>query len=295
MKKFYEQNKNVFLGLIITSVVVSIIVPAYAISILGTVRDTSNNGLPDPKITAERVGEYNFARGSSGTPAGAYSVPVSTTNQYTVDAMKTSYGHNRLTNVAGGSTNQNFNLPARSVITVNVYLAADEEYRNANPSGWVTAATNKLKSAEPWFKEEHGIQFSIIGNSGTSWNSPAGASCNTLANDMIADIGWPGSAPASADFVFAVSGQSFTEQGCATNTTPTSHSKPDVTVSDNFSPGDLLVMHEITHIYDYDHQCNTGWYDIMEASGVSCNDLSLRIKNWKPSADDIMAANRSWY
>ncbi|MEO9309155.1 MAG: M12 family metallo-peptidase, partial [Nitrososphaera sp.] len=126
--------------------------------------------------------------------------------------------HNRLSNVAGGSTNQDFNLPTRSVITVNVYLAADEEYRNANPGDWVTAATNKLKSAEPWFKEEHGIQFSVVGNSWTAWNSPAGASCNTLANDMISDIGWPGSAPANADFVFAVSGQSFAEQGCATNT-----------------------------------------------------------------------------
>lgn len=59
--------------MIVTTVVFSIVVPAYAISILGTVEDTSNNGLADPKITAERVGEYAFTRGSSGSPAGAYS------------------------------------------------------------------------------------------------------------------------------------------------------------------------------------------------------------------------------
>lgn len=138
--KIYAQNKNILLGAIITSVIVSIVIPAYAIAILGTVKDVSNNGLADPKITAERVGEYNSARGSSGSPAGAYSVPVSTTNTYTVDAMKTSYAHGRLSNVAGGSTNQDFNLATRTLRTVNVYIAADEEYRTAHGASWVTDA-----------------------------------------------------------------------------------------------------------------------------------------------------------
>lgn len=294
--KFYGKNKTALLGIIITSIAVSIIVPAYAISILGTVRDTSNNGLADPKITAERVGEYNWARGSSGTPAGAYSVTVSTTNTYTVDAMKTNYDHGRRTNVAGGSTNQDFNLAARSVRTVDVYIAADEEYRNAHGSSWVTDATNKLKSAEGWFKEEHGIQFNVVGNSGTLWNSPSGANCDTMADDMIADVNWPNGAPSSADFIFGVSGQNIAEVGCATNTSSSSHNKPDVTLTDNFSPGDELVMHEITHLYDYDHQCNTGWYDIMESTGSPCGqDTALRIKNWKPAGDDVMSANRLWY
>jgi len=290
----YSEHRSIFLGVIVASVMVSIVVPAYAIAILGQVRDTSNNGLADPKITAERVGEYDWARGSSGTPAGTYSVTVSSTNAYTVDAMKTSYNHNRLSNVAGGSTNQNFNLPTRTLRTVNVYIAADEEYRTAHGASWVTDATTKLKSSEGWWKEEHGIQFNVVGNSGTSWNSPAGANCDTLTNDLISDI-WHSPYPGGA-FVFAVSGQSIAEVGCAKNTTPTDHDHPTVVITDNFAEGDRLSMHEITHIYDYDHQCNTGWYDIMESTGTPCgSDTALRIKNWKPAGDDVIEANRLWY
>lgn len=134
----------------------SIAIPvAYAIAILGTVKDSSNNGLLDPKITPE-VGKYNWARGSSGTSAGVYSVPVSTTNTYTVNAMEAGYDHGRRSNVAGGSTNQDFNLAAQTVRTVNVYIAAYEEYRSAHGPSWVTDATNKLKSSEGWWEEEHG-------------------------------------------------------------------------------------------------------------------------------------------
>ncbi len=297
--RIYAQNKNILLGVIIASAVISIVIPAYAIAILGTVKDTSNNGLPDPKITAERVGEYNFARGSSGTPAGTYSVPVSSTNTYTVDAMKTSYAHARKINVAGGSTNQDFNLATRpSLRTVNVYISADEEYRSAHSTNWVTDATAKLKSSEGWWKEEHGIQFNVVGNSGTSWNSPAGASCSALTTDLISDV-WHSPYP-SGTFVFAVSGQSIAEVGCATNTSGTSHDHPTVVVTDNFAEADRLTMHEITHIYDYDHQCVTGWYDIMETANPSCGpgtggDTALRIKNWKPAGDDVIEANRLWY
>lgn len=42
--RIYAQHKNVLLGVIIASAVVSIVIPVYAIAILGTVKDASNNG-----------------------------------------------------------------------------------------------------------------------------------------------------------------------------------------------------------------------------------------------------------
>lgn len=294
MSSIYKEHKNAIRATIFASILVAVIIPAYAISISGVVKDTNNIGIPDPKITAERVGEYAWTRGFSFPPWGTYSVGVSSTNTYTVDAMKTGYNHNRLSNVAGGSTNKDFSIPTRTERTVNVYIAADEEYRNAHGAGWVTDATNKLKSSESWWREEHSIKFNVVGNSGTSWNSPSSTSCATLKDDLISDV-WHSPYPGGA-FVFAITGQNVDEVGCATNTNFLFHDHPWVLITDNFAEGDRLSMHEITHLYDYDHQCNTGWYDIMESTGSPCGaDTSLRIKNWKPSGDDVIESNRGWY
>jgi hypothetical protein len=61
------------------------------------------------------------------------------------------------------------------------------------------------------------------------------------------------------------------------------------------------AMHELTHLYNFDHQCDTAvWKDIME-SDTDINDggckyaNSNQIKNWRPSGDDIMASHRGWY
>lgn len=221
---------------------------------------------------------------------------VSTTNAYTVDAMKTGYDHDRLLNVNGGSTNQDFNLATQTPRTVDVYIAADEEYRTNHGGSWVADATAKLESAEGWFSEEHNIQFNVVGNSGTLWTSPTSSDCTTLKNDMVSDVSWTSPWPNDAVVIFGVSGQTIGAVGCATNTSSASHDHPYILVTDNFAEADRLVMHEVTHIYDYDHQCNTGWYDIMESTGTPCgSDTPLRIKNWKPAGDDVMDSHRLWY
>jgi hypothetical protein len=63
MTKSYD--KRALYGIIALIAAVSIIVPAYAIAITGQVKDTSNVGLNDPKITAERIGEYAWTRGGT--------------------------------------------------------------------------------------------------------------------------------------------------------------------------------------------------------------------------------------
>ncbi|MGI0038278.1 MAG: M12 family metallo-peptidase [Nitrososphaera sp.] len=254
------------------------------------------SGLADPKVTAERIGEYKWTRGSG---SGAFSVGVDTTNNYSLDAMREGYQHNRLT-VAGGSTGQVFILQTRSYATLHVLIAADEEYRNLHGANWQTQAENKLRLAEPWFKEEHSIQFNVVGFT-TAWTSQAALAndCTPFASDMVSDTNWPTTNPNNADIMFGITGENITGVGCATNTTPGSHAHPSALVQNSYTPADTLVMHELTHLYDYDHQCDSDdWYDIIEStiSGGSCSgDSSFRLKNWRPAGDDVMASNRNWY
>lgn len=143
-----DENKKALLGaLLAVSLTAVVVIPAYAISISGVVRQVDFSTLADPKITAERVGEYKWTRGTS---TGSYSVGVDTTNNYSVDAMKSGYQHNRINNVPGGSTSQNFILGTRSYATLDVRIAADEEFRNLHGANWQTQAENKLRLAEGW-------------------------------------------------------------------------------------------------------------------------------------------------
>lgn len=94
-----SENKRALLGaLLAVSLTAVVVIPAYAISISGVVRQVDFSTLADPKITAERVGEYKWTRGTS---TDTYSVGVDTTNNYSVDAMKSGYQHNRISNVPG--------------------------------------------------------------------------------------------------------------------------------------------------------------------------------------------------
>jgi hypothetical protein len=291
-------NHRVYLSLVLVAILAAaIIVPAYAISISGTVREVDFSLIDDAKVTAERVEEYQWDRTSS---AGAFSIGVDSTNDYDVDAMKGGYEHNRQEDVAGGSTNVPFILDTQDTETLDVYIAADEDFRNAYGTGWQDEAEEKLRLAEGWFWEEHSIEFNVVGFT-TGWTSQAALAnvCGTFANDMESDLDWPDTNPNNADILFGITGETVTGIGCATNTSAADHAHPTALVQDSYEPADLLVMHELTHLYDYDHQCDTdNWYDVMESSivGGQCTGGSeYRIKNWKPAGDDIMEQNRDWY
>lgn len=183
---------------------------------------------------------------------------------------------------------------------MDVRIATDEEFRSAYPTDWQAQAENKLRLAEGWFKEEHSIQFNVIGFT-SAWTSDEALAndCGTFMTNMISETNWPSTNPGSADILFGITGENVAGIGCATNTTPGSHFRPSALVQDSYMPADLLVMHELTHLYDYDHQCDAdNWYDIMESSiqnGQCSGDNPLRIKNWRPAGDDVMASNRNWY
>lgn len=296
-----EVKKSLIAVIIAIGLAASVIVPAYAYSISGTVR-SGLNGLANPKITAEKAGEYAWARGTS---TGTYSVPVATTNNYQLDAMKGGYSHNRISNVPGGSSGKDFNLSTRTYQVLNVRIAVDEEFRNLYGSNWAAQADSKLRLAEPWFSEEHSINFQHSSNTGTVWVTGGTCkSCTCLHNDMLADTGWPNTNPGGvATVMVGFTGETMAGggHGCSTNTSPASHYRPASLIENGFTPLDKLVMHELTHLYDFDHQCDTAvWYDIME-SDVDINNGQCAFinpnwsKNWRPIGDDTMAANRAWY
>lgn len=155
------------------------------------------------------------------------------------------------------------------------------------------------------FSEEHSINFEHSSNTGTVWvTSGTCKSCTCLHNDMLADTGWPNTNPGNvATVMVGFTGETMAGggYGCTDPTSDASHYRPSSTIQNSFTPLDKLVMHELTHMYDFDHQCDIAvWYDIMESDTDPDNGQCSFInpnwtKNWRPIGDDKMTANRAWY
>lgn len=270
---------------------VVIVQPAYAISITGKVK-SGTNGLGDAKVTGERVGEYKWTRSATSGTVGSYTLTVASTNSYTVSAMKTSYTRSTAT-VNGGSVAPDLSLSTRSLTNIVFKIAFDTA-----PGSRLTIeqARSYLYAAEPWFREEHSIDFTETGP-GTAWTT-SGVSDNyctpTMSTDMRNDVNWNSGNYGIAEILIGFTGIQMTDATGCINAIPTQGGTHPYILVSNTSP-DIArtVMHEVSHAYGLPHvsTCSSQIPGIMASF---CTD-SIYIKNWVPADDTTMQARRGWY
>jgi hypothetical protein len=284
-----------FLVSIIAATLLSVtVLQAYAVNITGNVK-SGGSGLGDAKVTAEKVNEYAWTRSATSGTVGSYTLSVGSTNSYTVAASKQGYTR-ASTTVNGGSAAPDLNLSTRSNTVIMFKIAYDT---SVGSQLTIDQARFYLYSAEPWFLDEHSIDFQEAG-SGTAWLSDpwvSGNDCLNFRDDMKTDVNWNTGNYGIAEILIGFTGKSFgVGYGCISNPLPTGPGQhPYITIS-NFSP-DMArsVMHEVSHAYGLQHisSCTNVIPGIM--ASVCGESSGLYIKNWEPSNDSLIETNRSWY
>lgn len=291
-----------FLLLILLVTLLSIpVLQVHAASITGNVK-SGTTGLGNAKVTAEKVNEYAFTRSATSGTVGSYSLSVGSTSSYTVAASKQGYTQ-ASTTVNGRSTAPNLNLSTRSNAVITFKIAYDT---SSGSQLTIDQARFYLYSAEPWFLDEHSIDFQEAG-AGTTWSSVpwnSGQDCANFRDDMKNDVNWNTGNFGISEILIGFSGKQFAtsggadldNQGCSSFPFPNGPGQhPYLTIS-NWSPDiSKTVMHEISHAYNMNHisSCTNVTPGIMAVTcGVSS---SLYIKNWEPSNDTLIETNRNWY
>jgi hypothetical protein len=283
-------KKLVIVSAMFASLLMLAMQPAYAISITGNVK-SGGVGLGDAKVTAERVGEYKWTRTATSGTVGSYSLTVGSTSSYTVAGMKTSYTRASAT-VNGGSAAPDLNLSARSLTNIIFKIAFDT---SAGSGLTIDQARFYLYSAEPWFREEHSIDFQETGP-GTAWSTSdvTQVFCDPDMNkDMQEDVNWVFNNYGIAEMLIGFTGKQYTDGTGCINGIPTQGGTHPYMQITNWSP-DIArtVMHEVSHAYGLPHaSCFNAIPGIMAST---CND-SIYIKNWVPADDTTMESRRGWY
>lgn len=286
-------RKEFILLIVLTSLLGIAMLPAFAVNITGNVK-SGGTGLGDAKVTAEKVAEYKWTRSATSGNVGSYTLSVDSTNSYTVAASKQGYTRASAT-VNGGSAAPDLNLSTRSNTVIMFKIAFDTSVGSRLT---IEQARFYLYSAEPWFLDEHSIDFSETGP-GTAWLSDpyvSGNACENFRDDMQTDVNWVSGNYGIAEILIGFTGKSMGNgNGCINGpplpSGPGQH--PYIAIS-NTSP-DIAgtVMHEISHAYGLQHNtssCSTQIPGIMAPS--TCSNY---IKNWTPSDDSLMETNRNWY
>lgn len=286
-------QKELIAFIIAASLLSITVTQAYAVNITGNVK-SGGTGLGDAKVTAEKVNEYAWTRSATSGTVGSYTLSVGSTSSYTVAASKQGYTRSSAT-VNGGSAAPDINLSTRSNTVIMFKIAFDT---SVGSQLTIDQARFYLYSAEPWFLDEHSIDFQETG-AGTAWSSlpyTSGNDCLNFNTDMKTDTNWVSGNYGIAEILIGFTGKSFgLGYGCI-NTIPNgAQQHPYITIS-NFSP-DMArsVMHEVSHAYGLQHisSCTNVIPGIM---AITCGESSgLYIKNWEPSNDALMETNRNWY
>jgi hypothetical protein len=258
-------------------------------NITGTV-EFGGSGVNDAKATAERVEEYKWDRTDS---SGDYDLATTTTNSYTVSSMKTGYTRDS-DSVNGGNVAPDQAISTRANTDVKFKVGYD-----ATTTVTLTEARDWLLDGEPWFLEEHSIDF-IATTASESWTSGSDDTCANLLTEMNNDIGWTGGDYGGADVLFGFTDGAITNANACINAIPGSGGNHPYIIADFANTADMArtVMHEMTHAYGFSHtlSCTNQIPGVMatNASNQSCSD-SIYIKNWVPNDDTTLEGRRSWY
>lgn len=270
------------------------ITQAYAVNITGNVK-SGGVGLGDAKVTAEKVNEYAWTRSATSGTVGSYTLSVGSTSSYTVAASKQGYTRSSAT-VNGGSAAPDLNLSTRSNAVITFKIAFDT---SVGSQLTIDQARFYLYSAEPWFLDEHSIDFQKTGV-GTAWSSlpwVSGNECLNFNDDMKTDTNWTPGNYGLGEILIGFTGKSFgVGYGCIHAIPNGVQQHPYITIT-NFSP-DMArtVMHEVSHAYGLQHNTSSCSTQIPGIMAITCGEnSSLYIKNWEPSNDALVETNRGWY
>lgn len=262
------------------------VVDAAGTNITGQVK-SGGSGLDDAKVTAEKANEYQYARTNV---LGNFDVATTTSSAYTVDSSKTAYARDREL-VFGGGTSPDHVIGTRLLTDVKFKVAYDD-----TNSITLASAKSTLLTGEPWFREEHSIDF-IETTASYEWDtSDASATCASLLSDMVDDADWPNTTN-GADMLFGYSAKSGMTGSKACGFFSGSYASNPAFVVTSVSPDHARsVMHEISHAYGLDETdttCTSQVPNIMatDPNGGACS--SQYIKNWNPTQDDHMNSHRS--
>lgn len=269
----------------------------------GHVRDGST-GLNDVKLTFERVGDYEWDR-TSGT-GYYYEILPTGTATWSVDAMGEGYDRDTSTGITRSEKNNDFDLSTRTSITANFKIAYD-----ADTSVSITAARDQLMRAEPWFIEEHGIEFNP--STSESWYSDdetSNDSCD-IRDELTSDIGWlTQNDYDGADILIGFSDGKITgtdskacmSDGATIDRIPTDgglHPYIYIDIAGQSYDMDRRVAHEISHVYGFSHQssCTNNIPNLMgmSSSGWCGTNGDGYIVNWTPADDLTLENRRNWY
>ncbi|MEM4285478.1 MAG: hypothetical protein QXR25_03080 [Candidatus Nitrosocaldus sp.] len=264
------------------------------IAVFTVLQKPSGSLLPDTKVTKERVGEYQWTRSSS---TASYSFSATTGFTYLMAAMKNGYKYVDDWNVNAPAT-KDWSLPTRNYTDVKFVIVTDEEYRNVHIYNHEADATyTALKAAEPWFKEEHGIQLIKYEYRGDFISDSS--SCTSIGE--AAKARYPRGSVQQREMIIIVVGQSSFGPsniwGCAQ--VPTiGGTYPYVVVRDGHVDPGRIAMHEISHAFGLSHTYGdrygnpaTDFYTVMHKYA----DDFMQIKNWAPHEDRTMEERRNWY
>lgn len=285
---------NLSLKLAIIAAIIPMIgigaVYAVGTNITGVV-NSGGSALNDAKSTAERAGEYQWDRTDA---SGNYDLATTTTNSYTVESMKSGYTRDS-DSVTGGNSAPTQTISTRSYTDVKFKVGYD-----TTKSVTLSQAKDWLLDGEPWFRDEHSIDF-VETTASESWTSSgATATCAGFLSAMNSDIGWTGGDYGGADILFGFTDNGFSDAVACINTTPgAGGTHPYIVADGDSSDMARTVMHEMSHAYGFSHNtstCSTQIPGIMAIGpGPGTCSSSIYIKNWVPSDDTTLESRRSWY
>jgi hypothetical protein len=212
-----------------------------------------------------------------------------------VDSTKQGFTRDRDT-VNGGQTAPTQSVGPRFYTDTKWKVAYD-----TSTSVTLAEARNYLLQGEPWFRDEHSIDF-IETTASEAWTSSgATATCAGFLTHMNSDTGWTGGDYGGADIMAGFVDGGFTDAiGCIPAPVPTQGGQHPYYVINVAQSADIArsVMHETTHAYGFNHtlSCDNQIPGIMatNSNNGSCSS-SIYIKNWTPTDDNTMEARRSWY
>ncbi|MEM2139956.1 M12 family metallo-peptidase [Nitrososphaera sp.] len=190
---------------------------------------------------------------------GNWATTVASGFSYNIDASKYTYSRDRYPSTVTTSTsNINFQINSQAAKVLDLYIAPDEEFRNAY-IGWQSVAWSKVSSKQSFYKDNYNVHFNQKYMS-SSWNSPNNISvCSSLVSDVRSSTGWNSGQYQGADTLMALSRQTpMTEGGTSVGgcaEVPGSGGQhPAALVNDaQASSTSDTSNHEIAHNYGFNH------------------------------------------
>ena len=171
--------------------------------------------------------------------------------------------------------------------TVNVWIVADEEYRDTFGSNWQTEAYNTIEGADDAFYSDHSINF-VVGKYSTWDSTDSTDSSSVLLSEAQSETGW-NSNQQGMDMLAIFTDQGMDNRGRSE--------------SMNYNGGDAWIMkhqisadwdwhlaqHEASHNYDCPDHGYTGPVCIMTYANM------MITANWCVDCDQTIETNRNHF